>query len=81
MIADIDKYYDKRGLNKLLRCSGFNNMEDFINDYDGEAKNGRWFFYGLDRFCELLDKYNYKLVSRDVMGELDPLSPTVHFKK
>ena len=81
MIADIDKYKDDNGLKKLLSLSGFDNLQEFVDDYDGEAKNGRWFFYGLDRFCEAIDESGYTLISRDVMGELDPRSPTVHFRK
>jgi len=53
----------------------------FISDYDGEAKNGRWFFYGVGRVCGLLDKYKYEIVSEDAMLDKDPLSPTVHFRK
>jgi len=38
-------------------------------------------FYGTKLFCELLDKYNYKLISKDVSKEADQLSPIVHFTK
>ena len=81
MIADADKYTDINGMNRLRRRAAFDNIPDFINDYDGEAKNGRWFFYGTDRFCDLLQKYGYTLIDKDVMKEKDPLSPTIHFKK
>ena len=53
----------------------------FVDDYDGDPINGRWYFYGIDRFCYLLKKYDYKIVSKDVIGEYDKKSPIVHFKK
>jgi len=81
MIADADKYTNKRSLQASANKAGFSTIKEYIDDYDGEAKGGRWFFYGTEKFCELLNKYMYNIVSRDVMGDLDPLSPTIHFIK
>ena len=81
MIADIDKYKDLAGLHSLRKRAGFKTIQELVDDYDGEAKNGRWFFYGIDRFCDLLNDSGYQLVNRDVMGDKDPRSPTIHFKK
>ena len=64
-----------------METAGYNNFEAFVNDYDGCPVNGRWYFYGTERFCSLLDKYNYSLVSKDVAIDIDKLSPIVHFRK
>jgi cyclopropane fatty-acyl-phospholipid synthase-like methyltransferase len=81
MIADTDKYTDQDGRNKLMISAGFADWDLFINDYDGDPVPGRWYFYGIDRFCSLLNKYNYKIVSKDVIGKYDIRSPIIHFTK
>ena len=81
MIADPDKYQDSSGRQKLMRIADFNTWSDFVEDYDGPANKGRWYFYGIERFCFLLNKYHYKIISKDVIGEYDKNSPIVHFKK
>lgn len=81
MIADPIKYQDMNGRKKLMKIAGFNNWDDFVNDYDGEPNNGRWYFYGVEKFSELLKKYNYDLISKDVIGPYDPRSPIIHFRK
>jgi len=81
MIADPDKYIHENGRNKLMTSAGFVDWDLFVDDYDGNPVAGRWYFYGIDRFCYLLKKYDYKIVSKDVIGEYDKKSPIVHFKK
>ena len=81
MIADSDKYTHQNGRNKLMTSAGFVNWDLFLDDYDGDPVAGRWNFYGVDRFCSLLNKYHYKIISKDVIGEYDTRSPIVHFKK
>ena len=81
MIADPDKYQDKEGRSKLLKATDCNSWEDFINDFDGYPHQGRWYFYGSKRFCELLKKYNYKIISNDIIGKYDQRNPIIHFKK
>ncbi len=81
MIADADKYYDIKGKQKLMLQAGFKNLETFIKDYDGPPNNGRWYFYGIEKFCKLLNKYNYKLISKDVVKKADKLNPIIHFRK
>lgn len=81
MIADADKYKDQNGLKKLMSQTKFKNLNDFFNDYDGDVYNGRWYFYGTDRFINLLKKYNYTLVDSDIIKEHDKNSPIIHFKK
>ena len=79
MIADPDKYQDQSGRNKLMKEAGFDSWEEFINDFDGESKNGRWFFYGLERFSNLLESNNYKIINKDVISKYDKRSPILHF--
>ena len=81
MIADPDKYIDQNGQYKLMTSAGFVDWGLFVDDYDGDPVAGRWYFYGIDRFCALLNKYHYKIISKDVIGEYDTRSPIVHFKK
>ena len=64
-----------------MTSAGFVDWDLFVDDYDGNPVAGRWYFYGIDRFCYLLKKYDYKIVSKDVIGEYDKKSPIVHFKK
>jgi predicted SAM-dependent methyltransferase len=81
MIADANKYTHNNGRKKLMRQAGFTDFSKFVQDYDGLPRNGRWFFYGTQLFCQLLDRYGYKLVSEDVAKDLDQLNPIVHFRK
>jgi len=81
MIADINKYHNKNGLERLLARSPYDNLQEFVNDYDGEPYNGRWYFYGIKRFCASLVKSGYSVVSEDVAVELDKLNPIIHFVK
>ena len=81
MIADPDKYIDQNGQYKLMTSAGFVDWGLFVDDYDGDPVAGRWYFYGIDRFCALLNKYNYNLLSKDVIGKYDIRSPIIHFTK
>jgi len=81
MIADPNKYNDTKGMRRLMDRAGFNSVQDFIDDFDGEPHNGRWYFYGTERFCESLEEFGYKLISKDVAVDTDPNSPIIHFIK
>jgi len=83
MIADADKYQHYGNKYKCMTASGYSDWETFVNDFDGDPTRGRgrWYFYGTERFCELLEKYNYTLIDKDVIGGYDRLSPIIHFKK
>ena len=59
MIADPDKYIDQNGQYKLMTSAGFVDWGLFVDDYDGGPVKGRWYFYGIDRFCALLNKDHY----------------------
>jgi len=81
MIADADKYKDEHGKVKLTKYAGFNDWQSFVEDYDGPPHRGRWYLYGTERFCDLLKKYNYTLVNKDVIGEYSINCPIIHFRK
>jgi len=81
MIADANKYFDINGRKKLTKYAGFSSFEELVKDYDGPPVNGRWYFYGIELFCNLLEKYNYEIVSKDVATEIDKLNPIIHFRK
>jgi hypothetical protein len=83
MIADSDKYQNKQGRIKLTETSGHSDWDTFVDDFDGKVsyRPGRWYFYDTERFCKLLEKYNYILVDKDVIGKYDAKSPIIHFKK
>ena len=80
MIADEIKYQDPSGRDKLMKYAGFNSWEEFVKDYDGEPNKGRWYFYGVERFYELLEKNGYKIIDKDVIREYDSRSSIVHFQ-
>jgi hypothetical protein len=83
MIADSDKYKDPVGKKKCMITSGYSDWKTFIDDYDGDPTKGRgrWYFYNTNRFCDLLQKYNYKLLNKDAIGKYDMNSPIIHFTK
>tara|TARA_R110000824_G_scaffold158320_1_gene332121 strand:+ start:5316 stop:6059 length:744 start_codon:yes stop_codon:yes gene_type:complete len=83
MIADSKKYQHQQSRDKCTRASGFNSWDNLIDDFDGDIsiRPGRWYFYDTDRFCKLLEKYNYILIDKDVIGKYDAKSPIIHFRK
>jgi len=81
MIADFVKYSCEEGKKSLARRAGFSSFEELVIDYDGEPRSGRWYFYNTQRFCKLLEKYGYIIVNRDVVSELNIMSPIIHFRK
>lgn len=84
MVADYDKY-KKSGLwdkyinawNKEKEMLGYNSLESMISDFDGDnVKNNRvrWFWYGNDRFCDVLRENNYQIIEKDMnLIEKDPI--------
>lgn len=81
MIADACKYVDRKGRKKLVKDAGFSCFEDLVEDYDGKPYPGRWYFYGTERFCEILEKCEYIIANKDVVLEIDERSPIIHFRK
>jgi hypothetical protein len=81
MIADPNKYNDDGSRKKLMRRTGHRTWRGVLKDYDGRAIPGRWYMYGTNKFCELLSKYGYKLINKDVAVTLCRSSPIVYFEK
>ena len=81
MIADSKKYQHQQSREKCARASGFNSWEELVADSDGHPTPGRWYFYNTEKFCDLLEKYNYTLLNKDVIGKYDAISPIIHFKR
>ena len=81
MIADRDKYSNQEGLNRLMSRTRHENLKDFLDDYDGPPENGRWYFYGIGKFCKLLEEFGYKLILKDATLHSDKFNPTIYFKK
>lgn len=81
MIADQNKYTVEHGRKKMSRRAGFENFDDFVADYDGEPKSGRWYMYGVKRFCDSLKEFGYIVISEDVAINADKLNPIVYFSK
>jgi hypothetical protein len=81
MIGDINKYKSEAGKKKMVKVGGHSDLSDLVEDDDGDPTPGRWYLYGVDKFCALLDKYGYTLVSKDVVIDIDKNSPIIHFKK
>ena len=80
-IADADKYASEGGKQKLMRRARFNNWEAFIQDHDGEAIPGRWYFYGPDMLSEEAERIGFEVVSKDAIGDHDRTLAMVHFRK
>ena len=87
-----DRFYflTEPSLKKTLKVSGFprnvHGLAAYLKDYDGPAAPpGRHYLYGVKRFCEVLEKNNYEIISFDLLNSLEnssfPAAPVIHFKK
>jgi len=81
MIADADKYQIPEGRVALTEEAGFSSFEKFAADYDGEPTPGRWYFYGIERFCSEAIEVGYEIIDEDIAKEADKRNPIIHFKK
>ena len=79
MIADYDKSIKNSQPIARVRGHKYNSLQEEINDIDGPFYNGRFYYYGIDKFCKLLEKYNYTLITKDI--DLDKQNPICIFKK
>jgi hypothetical protein len=79
MIGDGDKYQDPRGKDKLAISAGFSSWEALVADYDGPPNKGRWYLYGIERFCAMVEEQGYRVINPDIIGAYDRNSPIVHF--
>ena len=48
-----------------------------INDKDGNASSGRWYWVGVDNFVMLCEKYGYEILNRDL--DIDKTNPITLF--
>jgi len=81
MIADSNKFKNKELRNRHVNLWGHDSWESFIGDYNGSPAPGRWYFYGIDRFVNLIKKYGYELIHEDIAVSIDRDNPIIHFRK
>lgn len=77
MVADYDKYIASGsvpGANPMYKS-----MAEEVNDFDGPAYAGRWYWYSKDRFCQALTENGFKVIEADV--KLDARNPITQFSK
>jgi hypothetical protein len=75
-------YFSSRPLRRLLAKRARELNENLMRRFDEfmeEPEANGWFHAGADRTCELLERYGYTVVDRDM--DIDPKSPIVHFVK
>ena len=81
MIADYNKSIKNNCPIVRVRAprGTYNSFEEEIKDINGPFYRGRFFYYGIDKFCELLKKYNYTIINKDI--ELDDQKSYMYFYK
>tara|TARA_B100001063_G_C16769592_1_gene560795 strand:- start:2738 stop:3490 length:753 start_codon:yes stop_codon:yes gene_type:complete len=79
MIADYKKSVKNNQPLARVRGHKYNSLQEEIDDIDGPFYHGRFYYYGIDKFCELLEKYNYTVINKDI--DLDKQNPICIFKK
>ena len=75
MLADAEKY------RQFSPDNGFVHPEDGQDraSYDGPPEPGRWYWVGLDQFCQLLERFDYQILAKDV--DVDSRDPICHFTR
>jgi Methyltransferase domain len=72
MVADYDRYIgsgEAPGVTPI-----YPSITEEIHDFDGPPYPGRWYWYGLDRFCGALEEFGYRVIERDIgIDERDPI--------
>jgi len=81
MIADPDKYTEVAFIQNNKNRPGTEDWEVVKDDYDGDPSPGRWYFYGLDRFCAAARSYGYTIIEEDACKSICLESPVVHLRK
>lgn len=72
MVADSEKY-QKFGIPGVT--PGYSSHEEEVKDYDGNPSDGRWYWYGVNRFCQVLEDFTYHVISKDInVIERDPIT-------
>jgi SAM-dependent methyltransferase len=72
MVGDYDKYSscgETPALTPIYRT-----IEEELQDFDGPPYPGRWYWYGLERFCAALEQFGYQILDPDIdLDERDPI--------
>ena len=79
MFADYDKNLKSRHPIARVRKGPYKSLQEEIEDIDGPFYGGRWYYYGIDRMCEAINKYGYNIISKDL--DLDFQNPICYFEK
>lgn len=81
MIADREK--NEKSQHPFVRVRApkgtYGSLQEELDDIDGPFYGGRWYYYGIDRFCESLEEFNYTVLNRDL--DLDSQNPICFFQK
>jgi hypothetical protein len=75
-------YFSNPLLRRLLESKARKLNQNLIRRYEEfmeQPEANGWFHAGVDRTCELLERYGYRVIDPDV--EIDPKSPIVHFSR
>lgn len=75
MFADALKYVRHSGWNGWVQPGDGIDVES----YDGAARAERWYWIGIDRFCQLLKCVGYEVLARDI--DVTPRDPICHFRR
>ena len=81
MIADYDKSIKNNKPIVRVRAplGTYNSFQEEIEDINGAFYKGRFYYYGIDKFCKLIKKYNYTIINKDI--GLDDQNIICMFKK
>lgn len=78
MVADFWKFVDSGSSPAHIKAPIYASLAQEIQDFDGPPFPGRWYWWGLDRFIELLQSLGYVILSKDI--NIDLRDPIVHFR-
>ena len=76
MVADSEKYrtFAEPGI-----TPGYSSHEEEVKDYDGAPSPGRWYWYGVKKFCETLRDCGYDVITEDL--NIIKRDPVTMFRK
>jgi hypothetical protein len=72
MVGDYDTYIGSGEAPSVTPI--YRSITEEIHDFGGPPYPGRWYWYGLDRFCGALEEFGYRVIERDIgIDERDPI--------
>lgn len=85
MYADVYKYFESEpehiyisqtefGEDDIVKLQGM-----MVEDHDGDPREGRWYWVGVDRFIEMCESNRFKILDRDI--NIDKTNPITIFAK